>query len=47
VVTERPLTWCDDSDSPISVIGDFYWSSLNVSVSMKAESSDGVFIALR
>ena len=47
VVTERPLTWCDDPDHGVSVIGDYNWSSVNVSVSAKIEETAGVFVALR
>ena len=47
VVTQRPLTWCDDPDHGITVIGNYEWSAINVSVSAKIENVDGVFIALR
>ena len=25
VITERPITWCNDADQPISIIGDINW----------------------
>lgn len=47
VVTSRPITWCDDSDSPITLIGDYSWNDVNVTADVLLEESQGVFIALR
>nr|XP_039272955.1 galactocerebrosidase-like [Styela clava] len=47
VVPQRPLTWCDDSDSPITLIGNHSWTHMNVTVDVKLEDSSGVFVAAR
>ena len=47
VVTQRPVTWCDDPDMAVSYIGNYNWSHVNATVSVKIEGTDGVFVALR
>nr|CAB3248156.1 galactocerebrosidase [Phallusia mammillata] len=47
VVTARPVTWCDDPDLGFTVIGDYSWSNVAVSVDVKPEDTYGVFVALR
>ena len=46
-MTERPVTWCDDPSSTLTLLGDYNWSDLNVTVQVKAEETSGVFVALR
>ncbi|CAK8686172.1 unnamed protein product [Clavelina lepadiformis] len=47
VVTQRPLTWCDDPNLGFTVVGDFTWSHVAVNISAKIEGTLGVFVALR
>lgn len=47
MVPERPITWCSDSDSPITVIGNHAWSNVNITVDVKLENSPSVFISAR
>lgn len=41
------MTWCDDPTSALTLLGDYNWSDLNVTVQVKAEGTGGVFVALR
>ncbi|XP_035689749.1 galactocerebrosidase-like [Branchiostoma floridae] len=46
-LTERPIVWCNDADSAISVIGDYNWSNVSVSCDVMVESGGGAFVAAR
>uniref|UniRef100_H2YEX4 Galactocerebrosidase n=1 Tax=Ciona savignyi TaxID=51511 RepID=H2YEX4_CIOSA len=47
VVKQRPVTWCSDPDQTITVIGNYQWKTISVSVSIKSESTYGAFVAIR
>ena len=41
------MTWCDDPTSAVTLVGDYTWSDINVTIDVKAEGTNGVFVALR
>ncbi|XP_062513660.1 galactocerebrosidase-like isoform X2 [Corticium candelabrum] len=47
VVLERPITWCNDANQPISLLGDQSWQDVNVSVEGMVEKNTSVFVAAR
>nr|CAB3248136.1 galactocerebrosidase [Phallusia mammillata] len=47
VVTIRPVTLCDDPNLGITMIGDYKWSNVAVSVQIKLQDAKGAFVALR
>ncbi|XP_076873927.1 galactocerebrosidase [Brachyhypopomus gauderio] len=48
VVTQRPVTWANDADQTITVIGDHNWQNLTVSCDVYIETEKGgVFLAVR
>ncbi|XP_048456350.1 galactocerebrosidase-like isoform X1 [Rhincodon typus] len=49
VITQRPITWGNDADQTISVIGDYKWRNLNITCDVLIETANtgGVFIAGR
>ena len=47
VVTKRPITWCDDPDVAVSYFGGVTSQYINVTVTMKSETSSGVFVGVR
>ncbi|XP_002734950.1 galactocerebrosidase-like [Saccoglossus kowalevskii] len=48
VVPQRPVVWCNDSDSPTSIIGNHNWTNVNVSSDIYLEDKNGgVLLASR
>ncbi|XP_072424371.1 galactocerebrosidase isoform X2 [Chiloscyllium punctatum] len=49
VITQRPITWGNDADQTISVIGDYNWRNLNITCDVLIETANtgGIFIAGR
>jgi galactosylceramidase len=47
MVIQRPITWCNDADQPISVLGDHTWQDVNVTVDAMIEEKTSVFVAAR
>ncbi|XP_077992029.1 galactocerebrosidase-like [Glandiceps talaboti] len=48
MVTQRPVVWCNDSNSPTSVIGNYTWTNVNVSSDVYIEDNNGgVLLAAR
>ncbi|XP_043553098.1 galactocerebrosidase isoform X3 [Chiloscyllium plagiosum] len=49
VITQRPITWGNDADQTISVIGNYNWRNLNITCDVLIETANtgGVFIAGR
>ncbi|XP_060684541.1 galactocerebrosidase isoform X2 [Hemiscyllium ocellatum] len=49
VTTQRPITWANDADQTISVIGDYNWRNVNITCDVLIETANtgGVFIAGR
>ncbi|XP_043930036.1 galactocerebrosidase-like [Protopterus annectens] len=49
VITQRPVTWAEDADQTVSVIGDFMWKNLNITCDIYIEkpSTGGAFVAGR
>ncbi|XP_066533391.1 galactocerebrosidase isoform X2 [Hoplias malabaricus] len=48
VVSQRPVTWAQDANQTISVVGDHNWQNLTVSCDVYIETADGgVFLAAR
>ncbi|XP_065883911.1 galactocerebrosidase-like isoform X2 [Dysidea avara] len=45
VITQRPITWCNDADQPISIIGDVTWKNVNASINAMLIDDGGLFLA--
>ncbi|XP_056666555.1 galactocerebrosidase-like isoform X2 [Monodelphis domestica] len=49
MLNQRPITWAEDADQTISIIGDYNWRNLNISCDIYIEKpvTGGIFIAAR
>ncbi|XP_044520922.1 galactocerebrosidase-like [Gracilinanus agilis] len=49
MLNQRPITWAEDADQTISIIGDYNWKDLKITcdVYMETPNTGGIFVAAR